>query len=161
MKLDYEVVLFTDECRATRDRSKGWDANGNNRPIRVRRRQGGGGIMFWAGINGNELVGPYKVPEVVNMTSVAYVAFLKEHLEPWFKSKPLSLKRKIIFIYDNAPSHAANTTVATNKRSVSKMVVSCCETSGASARGMYMFLAGNFQRKRNYGMPYPQQGIFL
>ena len=56
MKLDFEVVMFTDECRATHDWpdgwSKGWVANGSNRPIRVRRQQGGGGIMFWAGIIG-------------------------------------------------------------------------------------------------------------
>ena len=52
--------------------------------------------MFWAGIIGNELVG--KVPEGVKMTSVAYVAFLKEHLEPWFKSKSLSLRRILIFM---------------------------------------------------------------
>ena len=44
------------------------------------------------------------------MTSMAYFAFLKEHLEPWFKSKPLSLKIKMIFIDDNALSHAAKTT---------------------------------------------------
>ena len=67
-----------------------------------------------------------------------------------------------LFLYMTMPFHMQQIQrVTTNKRSVSKMVVSCCETSGASARGMYMFLAGNFQRKRSYGMPYPQQGIFL
>ena len=66
--------------------------------------------MFWAVIIGNELVGPWKVPEGVKIKSVAYVTFLKEHLEPWFKSKPLSLKRKMICMHDNAPSHAARTT---------------------------------------------------
>ena len=50
--------------------------------------------MLLAGIIGNELVGPWKVPEGVKMTYVAYVVFLKEHHEPWFKSKHLSLKRK-------------------------------------------------------------------
>ena len=44
------------------------------------------------------------------MTSVAYIAFLKGHLKLWFKSKPLSLKIKIIYMHDNAPSHAAKTT---------------------------------------------------
>ena len=66
--------------------------------------------MFWAGAICNDLVGPWKVPEGVKMTSVAYVVFLKEHLEPWFKSKPLSLKRKMIFMHDNATVHAAKTT---------------------------------------------------
>ena len=89
--------------------------------IRVRRQQGGG-VMFWAGIISNDLVGPWKDPEGVKMTSVAYVAFVKEHLEQQFESKPLSLKRKMIFMHDNAPLHAEKTT--TRKRSVSKMVVS-------------------------------------
>ena len=44
-----------------------------NRPIRVRRQQGEGDIVFWAGIIGNKLVGPWKVPEGVKITSVAYV----------------------------------------------------------------------------------------
>ena len=66
--------------------------------------------MFYAGLIGNELVGPWKVPEGVKLTSVVYVAFLKEHLEPWFKFKPLSLQRKTIFMHDNGPSHAAKTT---------------------------------------------------
>ena len=66
--------------------------------------------MFSAGIIGNDLVGSWKVPEGVKMTSVAYVAFLKEHLEQWFKAKPLSLKRTMIYLHVNSPSHAAKTT---------------------------------------------------
>ena len=78
------------------------DRNGSKRPIRVRRHESSDTC--------NELVGRWKVHEGVKITSVAYVAFLKEHLERWFKSKPLSLKRKTIFMHGNAPSHAANTT---------------------------------------------------
>ena len=51
-----------------------------------------------------ELVGPWKVPEGVKMTSAVYVAVLDDHLEPWFKFKSLSLKRKLIFMHGNAPS---------------------------------------------------------
>ena len=40
--------------------------------------------MFWAGIICNELVGPWKAPEGVKITSVAYIGSSKEHLEPWF-----------------------------------------------------------------------------
>ena len=51
LKLDFKVVLFTDECRAMLDGtdgwSKGWVANGSNVAIRVRRPQDGGGIMFF------------------------------------------------------------------------------------------------------------------
>ena len=57
--------------------------------------------MFFAGIIGNELVGPWKVLEGVKMTSVAYVVFLNEHLEKWLKSKQMSLKGKTIFMHDS------------------------------------------------------------
>ena len=96
MQFYFKVVLFTDECRVMLDGPDGWSkgsvANGSNPPIRVRRQQGGCGIMFWAGIIFNKLVRPWKVPEDVKMTSVAYVAFFKEHLEPPFKSKTVTEK---------------------------------------------------------------------
>ena len=36
--------------------------------------------MIWAGIVGNKLVGKWKVPNGVKMTSAACVAFWKENL---------------------------------------------------------------------------------
>ena len=75
MKSDFKVVLFTDDYTTTLDGTDAWSkgsvANGRNSPIRVGRQQGGGGIMFWAGIIGNELSGPWKVPVGVKITSVA------------------------------------------------------------------------------------------
>ena len=54
MKLDFSTVIFTDECRATLDGPdgwrKGWVIEGREAPWVVRRQQGGGGVMFWAGI---------------------------------------------------------------------------------------------------------------
>lgn len=73
MKIDFSTVLFTDECRATLDGpdgwSKGWVSIGGNRPHRLRRQQGGGGVMFWAGIVDGTMVGPWKVPDGIQMTS--------------------------------------------------------------------------------------------
>jgi len=63
--------------------------------------------MFWAGIMGRVLVGPFRVPEVVKMTSANYIEFLTDHFLPWYKKKNHAFRRKIIFMHDNAPFHAA------------------------------------------------------
>ena len=50
MKQDLRKVLRTDECRATLDGpdgwARGWVLNGRQSRNRMRRQQGGGGIMF-------------------------------------------------------------------------------------------------------------------
>ena len=65
IELNFQTVLFIDECRATLDSPdgwrRGWFCKEGPRPQRIRRQQGGGGVMFWAGIIGNELVGPFRV----------------------------------------------------------------------------------------------------
>ena len=64
-KIDFSTVMLSDECRATLDGpgswSKGWVSISGNRPYRLRRQQGGRGVMFWAGIVGVIMVGPWKV----------------------------------------------------------------------------------------------------
>ena len=66
--------------------------------------------MFWAGIIRNELVGPFRVPDRVKLTAVAYIVFLKQNVLPWFKKKRLSFKKKMVFMHDKAPSHDAKFT---------------------------------------------------
>ena len=39
-------------------------------------------VMFWAGIIGNELVGPYKVPDGVKMNALTYRNFLQANFIP-------------------------------------------------------------------------------
>lgn len=116
VKMDFQQVLFTDEARATLDGPDGWakcwTLHGTPTPYRFRRQQGGGGIMFWAGIIGDTLCGPFRVPEGVKLTSNAYTAFLHEHLTPWLDDLPLTRRFKVIFMHDNAPSHAARTTAS-------------------------------------------------
>lgn len=116
MKTDFKTVLFTDECRATLDGPDGWSGgwlvDGHPMQTRLRRQQGGGGVMFWAGIMGREIVGPFRIPDGVKMTSITYVEFLKEHFLPWFKRKNRAFRNKIIFMHDNAPCHAAKNTSA-------------------------------------------------
>ena len=67
--------------------------------------------MIWGGIIGDEFVGLFRVPESVKLTSVTYCEFLKNVLEPLQDDLPLSQLKKIIFMHDNAPSHAAKATI--------------------------------------------------
>ena len=41
--------------------------------------------MIWAGVVDSELVGPFRIPEGVKMTSATYVDFLKRMFVPWFR----------------------------------------------------------------------------
>lgn len=110
MKTNLQTVLFTDECRATLEGPDGWSGrclvDSHHVPTRLR----GGRVMFWARIMGKELVGPYRVPEGMKMTSERYVEFLTDHFIPWYKKKNHPFRNKIIFIHDDAPSHAARNT---------------------------------------------------
>ena len=69
MKLNFETVIFTDKCRVTLDgpdgRGQAWVRTGMPIPIRMWCQQGGGGVMFWAGIVHDTLVGSLRVPEGV------------------------------------------------------------------------------------------------
>lgn len=114
MKQDMKCVLFTDETRATLDGpdgwSKGWVGFEGKLHHRFRRQQGGGGVMMWAGIVNNELVGPIMVREGVKINSVNYCALLDECLVPWLDDQNLNRRKKLVFMQDNAPSHSARAT---------------------------------------------------
>ena len=64
MKLAFENVIFTDESRVTLDEPdgwrRGWVLDGERPPEILRRQQGGGGIMIWAGIVNYRITGPFK-----------------------------------------------------------------------------------------------------
>ena len=87
---------------------RGWYCN--NGLHRNRSQQGGGGVMFWGAIIGNELVGLFKVADRVKMTAKLYIDFIKEHLEPCYNKKNLSFRKKLIFIHGNALLQAAKVT---------------------------------------------------
>ena len=111
MKTDFQKVLFTDECRASLDGPDGW-ARGwvlEDRPVPSRfcRQQGGGGVMFWAAIIKDTLIGPFRVPEGVKINAASYCNFLEETFFSWWRKQPLRERRSMIFMHDNAPAHAA------------------------------------------------------
>ena len=66
--------------------------------------------MIWAGIIGNELVGPVQVPEGVKITSAAYCQLLESALLPRLEDVPLLKRCKLIFQHDNAPYLSAKAT---------------------------------------------------
>ena len=108
LKQDFRDVLFTDECRATLDGpdgfARGWVTSGCTAPT----RQGGGGVMFWAGILDDKVLGPFRVCDGVKMDSNGYCAFLKTNLLPWLANLEDCIRGKLVFMQDNAPSHASN-----------------------------------------------------
>ena len=116
LKQDFSKVIFTDECRASLDGpdgwSKGWIVEGQDIPFRLRRQQGGGGVMFWAAIVGNSLVGPFRVADGVKMNSQSYTEFLDANFFPWYESKTMDFQESCVFMQDNAPSHASRFTKA-------------------------------------------------
>ena len=68
--------------------------------------------MIRAGIIGDELVGPVRVPEGVKITSAVYCQLLESALLPWLEDVPLLKRYKLIYQHYNAPSHSANATQA-------------------------------------------------
>ena len=96
MKTDFKNVIFTDEFRVTLDGPDGWASgwilNGHQPGVRIRRQQGGGGVMFWAGIKGNVITGPFKVELGVKINSTSYCGFLNKHIIPWLEDQPLSVE---------------------------------------------------------------------
>ena len=71
MKCHFSYILFKDEFRATLDGSDGW-VKDQVAPHQLIRQQGGSEVMFWAGIVGDTLLGPYTVHEGVKMNSNNY-----------------------------------------------------------------------------------------
>ena len=103
MKQDFGHIIFTDECRATLDCPDGWRRGWvtvpKSVPTLMRRQQGGGGVMFWAAIVGNCLVGPYKVDEGLKMNADIYSQFLNQNFFVWYRAQSRSFKLKFLFMH--------------------------------------------------------------
>ena len=114
MKCNFDDVLFTDEYRASLDGpdafGRRWLVESGICPKRLKRQQGGGGVFFWAGIINSTLVGLLFVEEGVKMNLKNYVEFLQAHFMQWYNRKSKTFKNKMIFMHENAPSHAAHFT---------------------------------------------------
>ncbi|KAI3351297.1 hypothetical protein L3Q82_005846 [Scortum barcoo] len=88
--------------------ARGWISNGHRAPLRLRRQQGGGGVLVWAGIIKDELVGPFRVEDGLRLNSQTYCQFLEDtFFTQWYRKKSASFKKTMIFMQDNAPSQAS------------------------------------------------------
>lgn len=68
------------------------------------------GFLLQAVIIGGMMVEQCKVPDGIKGTSkiyITYITFLEDNLHPLFQMQNLSFKRKLVFMQDNALSHAA------------------------------------------------------
>ena len=72
--------------------------------------QGGEGIMIWAGIDGDELKGPFRVLAGVNITSPSYCQLLQSNLPPWLDDVLLQEPKTFVFRHDNGLAHSAKAT---------------------------------------------------
>lgn len=63
-------------------------ATGHRAPLRQRRQLGGGGVLMWAGIIKDELVGPFWVQDGLKINSQTYCQFLEDTLfKQWYRKK--------------------------------------------------------------------------
>ena len=74
MKTNVQDILLSDVCGALLDGPdgwfKGWVFHDRPTPMRLRRHQGDRGVMFWAGIMGDTMIGPSKVPVGAKITYI-------------------------------------------------------------------------------------------
>ena len=70
--------------------SKGWVFADDPSQMRLLRQQGGGGMMFWAGIIVDVLIGSVKVQEGVKLDSKRYCEFIDSALSDWLDDLPLN-----------------------------------------------------------------------
>lgn len=101
-------VLFTDEACFTRDgffnsrNSHIWDDE-NPHAIALRRDQHQFSVNVWAGIVGENIIGPYLLPPRLN--GHIYVQFLEQILPEFLEDVPLNIRRGMWFQHDGAPAH--------------------------------------------------------
>ena len=62
--------------------------------------------MFWAGVVGDNLIGPFRLPDGVKMDSRCYIKFMADNFNLWYYSRNREFKQKCTFMHGNAPAHA-------------------------------------------------------
>lgn len=102
-------VMFTDEAGFTRDgifnchNTHIW-ADENPHAIRDSHHQQQFSINVWAGIVGNQLLGPYELPGRLNGNT--YLDFLNGPFQDMIDEIPLQIRRNVWLQQDGAPPHS-------------------------------------------------------
>ena len=103
MKLDFSQVVFSDECWATLDGpdgfAKGWIQHRTLPPVLAARQQKGDGIMFWAAIHGENLVGPFRIDNGIKINSETYSNLLQTKFLPHINSMNGRDRKKVMFMH--------------------------------------------------------------
>lgn len=116
-RADLTVILYTDEKRFSLDGPDGdkrvWinEIHQCHRPTRIRRQQGGGGVMAWVGF-----CGQLKTPLVFFDDSIdgeTYLNHVKYVIKPWCEAKSVNIGA---FQHDNATPHTDHRVTAELKR---------------------------------------------
>ena len=63
--------------------------------------------MFWGDIYDDYIIDPFRVEDGLNMTSQVYIDLLKDKFMLFFNAIPSVKRNSLIFMQDNAPSHAS------------------------------------------------------
>ena len=101
-------ILWSDESTFTRDKAFNihnthyW-ANENPRVIRRTNHQHRFSVNLWAGMVGNQLIGPIEIP--VRLNSEIYLNFLQNQLGELLEDVPLEVRLGLYFQHDGAPAH--------------------------------------------------------
>ena len=61
--------------------------------------------MFWAGLHGNTIVGPFRVEQGVKLNSQNHCNFLSQNFMLSYQRLSDQDKETLILMQDNAPSH--------------------------------------------------------
>ncbi|CAI5686570.1 unnamed protein product [Oreochromis niloticus] len=70
-------------------------------------------VFGTSGHENDELVGPFRVEDGVKLNSQSYCQFLEDtFFKQWYRKKSASFKKNMIFMQDNAPSHASKYSTA-------------------------------------------------
>ena len=90
--------MFTNEFPATLvgpdDWISGWQLHSTTPQSKTRRQQGGGGIMIWAGIIGNQIVSPFRGPMGLRCVPNRICRLFKKEFPTLVQE--LAFKKKII-----------------------------------------------------------------
>jgi hypothetical protein len=101
-------ILWTDESQFTRDGITNFHnlhtwASSNPHSRRQRSFQRRFCVNMWAGVIGNRLIGPFKLPPRLNSTN--YLEFLQNDLPGLLEDVPLHQRVSSYFQQDGAPAH--------------------------------------------------------